>query len=287
MPKNAKKCQNTFVCQCGNTYKFRQGLYKHKQKCLVLQDDANQQNIITNIQTTNIQTTNTQTTNIEKHDITHKLVELIMSKNQEFITEIVCNMKQSNKDIMEKMMEIIPNIGSGNNNNNSFNTQNFNIQMFLNEHCKNAMNLTDFINSLPITSETYDSTIENGLTKTITNMLVNGLSQLDILDRPIHCTDATRKILYVKDDNIWEKDTELIRMFLGIKTLARKQRMMINKWQDVNEGWETDDYIQTKLTTLVSHSMMNIESDEKEMNKIFRAIGKQTYLSNEIKKEYK
>ena len=70
--------------------------------------------------------------------------------------------------------------------------------MFLNDRCKNAMNLTDFIDTLPITAETYDSTIDNGLTKTITNMITNGLSQLDVLERPIHCTDASRKTLYVK-----------------------------------------------------------------------------------------
>jgi len=135
-------------------------------------------------------------------------------------------MTQSNKDIMEKMIEIMPQIGN-NSHNNTTNIQNFNIQMFLNDHCKNAMNLTEFIDSLPITAETYDSTIENGLTKTLTNMITNGLSKLDILERPIHCTDATRKTIYVKEANNWEKDTELIRILLGIKTLARKQRMMI------------------------------------------------------------
>jgi len=277
MPKNAEKCQNTFVCQCGNTYKFRQGLYKHRKSCLVLPDDNNQKNIITN----------THNTTIEKHDITHKLVELIMSKNQEFITELVCNMTQSNKDIMEKMMEIIPNMGSGNNNNNnSFNTQNFNIQMFLNEHCKNAMNLTDFIDSLPITSETYDSTIENGLTKTITNMLVNGLSQLDILDRPIHCTDATRKTLYVKDHNIWEKDNELLHILKGIKTLSMKQRTMLNKWQDANRGWDTKDNLQSRMTRLIYNSMTSIENDHKETGKIIRAISKNVYLDTDTKNQF-
>ena len=183
------------------------------------------------------------------------------------------------------MIEIMPQIGN-NSHNNTTNIQNFNIQMFLNEHCKNAMNLTEFIETLPITAATYDSTIENGLTKTLTNMITNGLSQLDILERPIHCTDATRKTLYVKEDNNWEKDTELIRMLLGIKTLARKQRIMINKWQDANEGWETDDYIQTKLTTLIGHSMTNIESDEKEIGKIVRSISKSVYLDNDEKKKY-
>ena len=272
-PKNPKKTQNIeqisnqFECKCGNIYKHRQSLHKHRIIC----GSFSGPNSI-----------------IDKNDMTQKMIELIMSKNQDFISELVSNMTQSNKDVIGKMMELMPQIGNYSHNTNSNNTTNnqFNIQMFLNEHCKNAMNLTDFIDSLPITAATYDSTIENGLTKTLTNMITNGLSKLDILERPIHCTDAARKTLYVKEANTWEKDIELIRMLLGIKTLARKQRMMINKWQDANDGWEKEDYIQTKLTTLISHSMTNIESDEKETNKIIRAVSKNVYLDNEEKNKY-
>ena len=95
------------------------------------------------------------------------------------------------------------------------------------------MNLTDFIDTLPITAETYDHTIENGLTKTITNMITNGLSQLDILERPIHCTDPNRKTMYVKDNNVWEKDNELSALLNGIKTLSFKQRTNISKWKEI------------------------------------------------------
>ena len=260
---------NIFKCDCGKEYKHEPSLYKHKKKCQYKQVNT--------------------VIHVDQNSLTAKLIELVMSKNQDFITELVSNMTQSNKDVMEKMMEIMPQIGNNSHNNitnnNTTNNQ-FNIQMFLNEHCKNAMNLTDFIDSLPITAATYDSTIENGLTKTLTNMITNGLSQLDILERPIHCTDATRKTLYVKEANNWEKDTELLRMLLGIKTLARKQRTMINKWQDANDGWETQDSIQTKLTTLISHSMTDIENNEKETSKIIRAISKNVYLDNEAKQQY-
>ena len=158
--------------------------------------------------------------------------------------------------------------------------------MFLNDHCKNAMNLTDFIQSLPITSETYDNTIENGLTKTITSLITNGLNNMDVLERPIHCTDPNRKTMYVKDNNVWERDNELNLLLDGIKTLSSKQRTSINKWQDANTGWDRDENLQTKLTTLVFNSMTSIEDDEKETNKIIRAIGKSTYLSNDIKNVY-
>ncbi len=146
--------------------------------------------------------------------------------------------------------------------------------------------MTDFIESLPITAATYDSTIENGLTKTITNMITNGLSKLDILERPIHCTDATRKTLYVKEKNIWEKDTELLKVVSGITNLIRKKRTLISKWKEANEGWATIERKQIKFTELVCNIMTDIEYDEKETGKIVRSISKTVYLDNEEKKKY-
>ena len=175
-----------------------------------------------------------------------------------------------NQDVIEKLTEVMPQLGNQVHNTNSHNTTNnqFNVQMFLNDHCKNAMNLTDFIQSLPITAETYDSTIENGLTKTMTNMLLNGLNELDIVDRPIHCTDVSRKTLYVKDYDIWEKDNELLHMLKGIRDLSLKQRTLIKKWQDVNNGWATDENLQSRMTKLIGNSMTAIENDERETGKM-------------------
>ena len=257
MPKTAEKCQSIFECECGRKYTARNSLWYHRKGCSI-------------------------------HQGVNTVYNGNISPTFEFDKELLVKLLLKNQDVMEKMIEIMPNIGnqSHNTTTNSHNTQNFNIQMFLNEHCKNAMNLTDFIDSLPITAETYDNTIQNGLTKTLTNMITNGLSQLDILERPIHCTDATRKTLYVKEANNWEKDTELLKILFGIKQLARKQRTMISEWKDVNEGWEKDDNIQTKLTTLICHSMTDIENDEKETSKIIRAISKNVYLDNEAKQQY-
>jgi len=268
MPKNA----NQFECECGNIYKFRQGLYKHKKKCSVAKDEPT---------TIALQNVGTVPTEIDK-DL---LVKMLL-KNQDIMENVILK----NQDVMEKMMEIMPSMGSNNHSHNTTtnnnNTQNFNIQMFLNEHCKNAMNLKEFIDSLPITAETYDNTIENGLTKTITNMITNGLNQLDVLERPIHCTDASRKTIYVKEEDNWEKDNELLKVLMGIKKLAYKQRTMINTWKDMNIGWDKDESMQLKLTNLICNSMTDIENDEKETSKIIRAISKNTYLTGEIKNVY-
>ena len=268
--KNAKKCQNIFECNCGKTYTARNSYWYHKRTCSVYQGNG----LIENPSSLNKLESPEKVSNIDK--------------------ELLIKMLLKNQDVMEKMIEMIPNIGNtniSNNNNshntNSHNTNNFNIQMFLNEKCKNAMNLTDFIDSLPVTAETFDNTIENGLTKSITTMITNGLNNMDVLERPIHCTDVNRKTLYVKDNNTWEKDNEMKRLLDGIKDLSIKQRVNISKWHDANEGWETNANLQTRLSTLVFHTMEDIENNDKEMGKIIRAVSKNTYLTNEVKDKYK
>ncbi len=265
------------ICDiCNKKYVNRSGLWKHKKKCSIAQGE----------ETSNTNTTQpTHNTNTNNTDVDKELLIKMLLKNQDVMEGILLK----NQDFMEKMMEIMPQIGNQTNNNtNSHNTTNnqFNIQMFLNEHCKNAMNLTDFIESLPITAETYEHTTEYGLTKSITKMMVNGLSELDILQRPIHCTDASRKILYVKENDTWEKDNELLHVLKGIRELSLKQRINIHKWQDANEGWAVKDDLQTKITMLVSKVMTDIDDDEKETRKIISAISRNTYLTNEIKNEY-
>jgi hypothetical protein len=264
---------SSYTCDnCSKTYQDRTGLWRHKKKCSIATSEPT---------TITLHDVGTVPTEIDK-DL---LVKMLL-KNQDIMENVILK----NQDVMEKMMGIMPSMGSNNHSNNtttnSHNTQNFNIQMFLNEHCKNAMNLKDFIDTLPITAETYDNTIENGLTKTITTMITNGLSQLDILERPIHCTDASRKTLYVKEEDIWEKDTELMKLIMGIKTLARKQRSMLNEWKDVNKGWDKDEVIQMKFTNLICNSMTDVENDEKETSKIIKAISKKVYLDNEAKQLY-
>ena len=268
IPKNPQKSLDHFTCDCGNTYKHRQSLYKHQKYCLMNEENEEQMNYSVN--------------NIYK------------DTQQSDFKELVLLLLKENKEIQKNFIDIIPHL-KGNNNNNSHNTitnnttnnNQFNINMFLNEHCKNAMNITDFIESLPLTAEAYNNTIENGLTKNITTMITDGLNNMDILKRPIHCTDPARKTIYIKDNDTWEKDTELKLLLENITHLACKHRGNIHKWQDVNEGWAEIEDLQTKLTNIVYHTMEDVENDEKEMNKIYRAISKNTYLTNEIKDQYK
>ena len=276
-----KKCRKnallSCVCSCGRTFQHRSSLWRHKKGCFISEED----NIITTYD-------NNEPCSDEGYNIP-------VNDNKTDFKELVLLLLKENKEIQKSFVDLIPhikgNINTNSNNciSNTTNNHNnqFNINMFLNDHCKNAMNLTDFINSLPITNETYDNTIENGLTKTITNLVVNGLNSMDVLDRPIHCTDPSRKTMYVKDNDIWEKDNELFVLLQGIKKLSLKQRTLISKWQEANHGWNTDENLQSRMTKLIFNSMTSIEEDEKETNKIIRAISKHTYLSNNIKDNYK
>lgn len=259
-----KKTPEPHSCHvCGKAYLHLSSLYKHKKTCLEHEEAT--------------------CTNIVEAPTT-----LSKEKESEF-KELVLLLLKENKEIQKTFVELIPHIKgniTSNSHNTTTNNNQFNINMFLNEHCKHAMNLTDFINSLPITNETYDHTIENGLTKTITSMVLNGLNDLDLLQRPIHCTDPSRKIMYVKDNDMWEKDNDLKLLLHGIKTISSKQRTKLNKWQDANAGWDKDENLQTRMTRLVFNSMTSIEEDEKETNKIIRAISKSTYLTSDIKNVY-
>jgi hypothetical protein len=243
-----------YKCDCGNSYKHRQSLYHHKKKCSF--NVANEDNNYSNSST----------------DILDK--------------DLLIKMVLKNTDVIEKLIEIMPQIGNTTNNMNNCMNKTFNINMFLNEHCKNAMNLSDFIESLPITDKIHENTIKNGLTSTITNMMVDGLNELDILDRPIHCTDTKRKTMYVKENDVWEKDKELIKILYGIKKTALKNRMNLDKWQDANDGWMVKENIQMKYLSLVSNVMTFIEDEDKHVNKIINAIGKKVYLDEDTKKDY-
>ena len=272
--KNSLKIAE-FVCECGNTYKHRQGLSRHKNVCYIYQKEIVEQNK-------------------DKSDIplinnfnNEKMENKICKESLSEFKDLVMILLKENKEIQKNFVEMIPHI-RGTITSNSHNTTNnqFNINMFLNEHCKNAMNITDFIESLPLTAEAYNNTIENGLTKNMTTMITDGLNSMDILKRPIHCTDPARKTIYIKDNDVWEKDTELKLLLENITHLACKYRGNIHKWQDVNEGWAEIEDLQTQLTNIIYHTMEDVENDEKEMNKIYRAISKNTYLTNEIKDQY-
>ena len=258
-PKNAKNAKS-FKCDCGNTYIHRQSLHKHQTKCSM-----------------SVGTDNTQLIDglVEQSSLTEKMVDLIMSKNQEFLSEF-----------MDKMVHIMPTIhNTDNSTTNMTNNNQFNINMFLNEQCKNAMNISDFIRSLPITAQHFENTKNNGLTDTLANMMVDGLNNMEVIERPIHCTDQKRKVMYVKDNDKWERDNNHKIITKNVSDLAKLQRTMVKLWQEENPNFKTVENLQTDFTNILFNLFTSVEEDKKEVSKILKAVTDTTYLDEDMKQQ--
>ena len=255
-----------FCCEyCLKEFKNRSGLWKHKKKC-----DFHDNIVMDSKQTNN------NVIPIDHASLTEKMIELVMSKNQEFMNVF-----------MEKIVHILPSI-TNNTNTNSHNTNNnqFNIQMFLNEHCKNAMNISDFIKSLPLTAQHYENTKDNGLADTLTNLMVDGLNNLDVVERPIHCTDQKRKVMYVKDNNKWEKDTNNEIVTKNVKDLTILHRMNLDMWQEKNPKFNTDEDLQIAFSTIFSNLYADIVDERKGISKLMKGVIDATYLDDNTKKGF-
>jgi hypothetical protein len=258
-PKNAKNAKS-FKCDCGNTYVHRQSLHKHQNKCSIIVGNCETQ-LIGGL--------------VEQSSLTEKMIELIMSKNQEFLSEF-----------MDKMVHIMPTIhNTDNSTTNMTNNNQFNINMFLNEQCKDAMNIGDFIRSLPITAQHFENTKNNGLTDTLTNMMVDGLNNMEVIERPIHCTDQKRKVMYVKDNDKWERDNNHKIITKNVSDLAKIQRTMVKLWQEENPNFKTAENLQTDFTNILFNLFTSVEENKKEVSKILKAVTDTTYLDEDMKQQ--
>ena len=254
------KSSGLFQCNCGNTYKYRQGLHTHRQTC-----SLNHPNIPSE-DTTN--TTDTTTTPI----IIEKMFTMftqMMTQNQDFMTNVIGKVQ-----------------GITNNNSHNTNNNQFNINMFLNEHCKNAMNITDFIRSLPITAQHYENTKDHGLADTLTHLIVDGLNNLDVVDRPIHCTDQKRKTMYVKDKDIWEKDEHLNIIMASIHDLTFLHRKKLDLWKGLHPEYEAIEKLQIAYASMIENLFTDVADSKSGLSKLIKGITTSSYIDNETKLSY-
>ena len=171
---------------------------------------------------------------------------------------------------------MIPKLGNNNNNR-------FNINVFLNENCRDAINMNDFIESLQVKLADLQYTKNNGLIEGISSVLVDGLKQLDMCKRPIHCTDVKREVLYIKNNDEWarENSTDHIRDAIG--DVANKQRKAIAEWEKDNPDWKSTEKGKEEYITLVQSVMTEIAPQTE--NRIIRNIAKETVIQKQPNKE--
>ena len=261
-----KVASKMFCCEnCGKEYNDRTGLWKHKKKC---DYDENKQSNNT-----------VSTTDMNNPVLLEKMFAMftqMVTQNQDFMTNVIGKVQGNNT--MNNTM---------NNTNNTTNNNQFNIQMFLNEHCKNAMNLSDFIKSLPLTVQQYENTKDKGLTDTLMNMMVDGLNNLDVIERPIHCTDQKRKVMYVKDNDKWEKDTKGCDIIMKhMKELSYIHKKNVKLWQDKNPNFDTIESLQIAFCEICTNIFANLTDDMKNVSKLMKGLSDATYLDDDTKSEY-
>lgn len=270
MPKNATECKPLFICVCGNAYKFASSLCYHKKKCIqhntptVYVDDKilSEQELSAGLSGENMK-------------ITTEVFMKLVNDNQEMIKII--------KEQQQQLNHIIPKICNITNNTNNTTNNHFNLNVFLNEKCKDALDISEFIDSLKITLADLVYSKNNGLVRGITDVMIKGLKDLEIHKRPIHCTDAKRDTMYIKDNAKWEKDENHTKMKETIEKIADKERTALQKWADDNPDWYDTEVKQIEYLTMMRSICEPIENDEKNEKKIIRSLGKEIFLDkNEL-----
>ena len=186
-----------------------------------------------------------------------RIVEQLMEQNKTLQTQLIEMSKERNTVI--------------NTTNNTTNNQQFNLQVFLNTECKDAIKLSDFVKSLNITLEDLEFTKNNGLIEGVSSIIVNNLRGMDVHKRPIHCTDAKRETMYVKTDE-WIKDDNFANIKKFIYLTSCYQIKRIQDWIDAHPGWETKEKLQTEYLALCKELYKNIENDDVAHKKIIKGF---------------
>ena len=250
-----------FACDCGKSYKHHSSLYNHKHKCNYKNDKETNVNSIEN---TDIYNKDDDTMNYKK------LFFELINENKEMRSMLMNQQKQ--------ITEIIPKIGNNNVINNTTNNKNkFNINVFLNEKCKDAISLDEFINNIEISMRHLITTKDKGMITGISNIIIENMSKLSLYERPLHCTDKKRETIYIKNDE-WEKDENKEQINKALKQIESKQLKNVQVWLDEHPNYMNCSKQQEEFAELLRECGKSIE-DNKE--KIIKNICNEVYVDKD------
>jgi hypothetical protein len=271
MASSVEKGLEVFKCKCGNSYTHVSSLSRHKRTCSILADDINNKKMC-NVVLDVVQ---------KQSELIGNLQNQVLELTKASITTAALNHSNntntnSNNKIKHKTM--------GNTNNNHLNNcGNFNINIFLNEQCKDAINLSDFVKSLEITFENLKIVNQTGMEESVSALILKGLENMDVSKRPIHCTDQKRDVMYVKEEEKWEKDEGNDKLKSSIDDISRRHAYTLKKFKDVNPDIKVghamhDDFIQT-----MNRICTPIEDPGKK--RIVKQVGKNVAMNAAIANE--
>ena len=258
---------NNYSCLCGNIYKYRQGLSKHRKICKILNET----------------TESIQPSALLSNQIDATLVIELLKQNQEF-KELMMEQSKQNIELQEQLLEAVKDGKIGNTiNNNTTNNNKFNLNFFLNETCKDAITMSDFINSIEITMEDFIQTGNIGFVDGISKVMVERIKVMDLHTRPMHCTDLKRETLYIKNDDKWEKeDSDKTLLRRAVKNIANKNYNQLHKWYNNSKPQveiigsdDCENYFKYHKAALGGYDK---EEDKKFEEKIIKNVLKEVLL---------
>jgi hypothetical protein len=232
-----QKAVKAYICsKCNKEYKHKSRLVLHETKCY--QDNKN--------------------------------FDLIDSQNEQ-IQSLTTLLEKSIHQNQENLEKLLPKVGNITNNINNEMT----INVFLNEQCQHAMNISDFVEKIKLTVGDLYYTRDNGYAEGISNIFVKNLNEIPETERPIHCSHANKLVFYVKDENEWQTDNENNKINKSIVDISRKQLCAIKMWENEHPNWQTDDKLTTEYINIVK-KITSIDNDEKNLEHIHKIIGNNT-----------
>jgi hypothetical protein len=247
---NTKNEKPNFQCnKCNKIYNDRTGLWRHKKQC-----NADENKVLT--------------------DEPHQINELDELKG--FMNYLM----KENSEMKSMMMEVIKNGTTQNSHNNTTNSHNkaFNLNFFLNETCKDAMNITEFVESIKLQLSDLESVGEVGYVEGISNIIVKNLKDLDVTQRPVHCTDKKRETMYIKDENTWEKDEEQKKMHKLVRKVADKNARMLPKFKEAHPDCTksasrySDQYNKIIMEAMGGRGDNDFEKEEKIIKRVSKEV---------------
>ena len=265
------KVAETHNCEyCNKTYHNRSSLWKHKQKCMYQHREAlhsgSEQNISLEV--------------IEKEETHTALFELI-KQNQEF-KELLVEQQKENQGLQKQLLEAVKDVKHVTNNTVNSNNK-FNLNFFLNEQCKDAMNITEFLENMQLDMEDLLETGRLGYVNGISRIFINKLRELDTYKRPLHCTDLKRETLYIRDNDVWEKEEnskETLRKL--VDKVANKNCKTMRKWTEENPNYTEMDSIENEEFMKLSSAILGGfgEWESKQFgDKVIRNVIKDVFIA--------
>jgi len=254
LQKRSKKMPIQYSCDCGKEYVYRQGLYAHKKTCIASLHKQNKP----------IEQTTTET---QPEDV-------------KVLSDMVKELMKSNAELQKQLITVCKNTSNNTTTNINSNNNTFNLHFFLNEQCKDAMNISDFINTFDLQLEDLEAVGELGYVDGITKIIVDKLNSMDIYKRPLHCSDAKREILYIKDEDKWEKETKNNpKLRHAIKTISFKNMKLTNLWSDTYpESKSGDSILNDKYMKLIKQSTGGNGEISVNEDKIIKRIAKEIVI---------